>query len=238
MKKDLQSYKKHDDEFNTDLNSYETTISVIEKYDSEKQFERHGFELAIKLTSKLPNTHIDIGSGNGWLLRKMSQHFEKVIGIEPSKTGAELSLKVNSNKKNISVLNMDMIDGIKDLNPQKPVFMTTSTVLNHIENYYVKEFLSNVNLLPIDSILFFDERYDKEADLKMWHVRNKDWWRKSLPNWQLIFLDISIDNYPSGIYGICLGKEKLQNKYNETKLQKVMWATKQFARKVKWSLKK
>ena len=99
MNKDLKSYSAHDKEFQSKLNSYDTTLSIIKNYDEQKQFERLGFELALKLTSALPKTHIDIGSGNGWLLRKMSPYFEKCIGIEPSKTGSELSLKINEQKK-------------------------------------------------------------------------------------------------------------------------------------------
>ena len=62
-----------------------------------------------------------------------------------------------------------------------------------------------------DSVLFFDERYDENINWNMWHVRSRDWWREKLPNWQLIFLDINIAEYPSGIYGIKVTKENIIN---------------------------
>lgn len=37
MKKVRQSYKKHDPEFNTDLNSIERALEMIIKYDGEGQ---------------------------------------------------------------------------------------------------------------------------------------------------------------------------------------------------------
>ena len=226
MNKDLKSYAAHDKEFESELNSHEATLGIIKKYDEQKQFERLGFELALKLTSNLPKTHIDIGSGNGWLLRKMSPHFEKCIGIEPSKTGSELSLKINEHNKNVSVVNKDMIEGMNFLSPKNSVFITTSTVLNHIENYYVAEFLKVVNKLPSGSVVFFDERYDKNINWNMWHVRSKDWWTKNLSDWQLIFLNIDLAGYPSGIYGI--KTDAILKQYNMSFLEKIFWTLSNF----------
>lgn len=221
MKKDLKSYIAHDKEFQTDLNSYDKTLSIIKEYDAQKKFEKLGFELAIKLTTNMPKTHIDIGSGNGWLLRKMSPYFEKCIGIEPSKTGSDLSLKINAQNKNVSVINKEMIEGLDFLSPKDPVFITTSTVLNHIENYYVAEFLKSINNLPEGSVVFFDERYDKNIDWNMWHVRSKDWWIKNLPTWQLLFLNIELAGYPSGIYGAKTAE--ILKQYNMSTLEKTFW---------------
>lgn len=236
MNKDLKSYSAHDKEFQSKLNSYDTTLSIIKNYDEQKQFERLGFELALKLTSALPKTHIDIGSGNGWLLRKMSPYFEKCIGIEPSKTGSELSLKINEHNKNVSVINKDMIDGLDHLNISEPVFITTSTVLNHIENYYVAEFLKTINKLPNNSVLFFDERYDKNINWNMWHVRSKDWWIKNLPDWQLIFLNIELAGYPSGIYGVKTNEVLKQHKMST--LEKTFWVFSSFIYTSKRIIKK
>lgn len=224
MKKDEKSYHTHDAEYNSELNSYEATLKVIKNYDDHKQFENLGFALALSLTTKMPATHIDVGSGNGWLLRKMSPHFKKVIGIEPSKTGSELSLKINKENTNVSVVNKDMVDGLEYLSPVEPVFMTSSTVLNHIENFYVAEFLKRVNHLPIGSVLFFDERYDKNIDWTMWHVRSKDWWMNNLPNWQMQFLNLDVAGYPSGIYGTLVGKENLIKMYKMSGGEKIYWS--------------
>ena len=221
MKKDLQSYERHNGEFNTELNSHKATLKIIEGYDNNKQFESLGFEIALNITKNKPKTLIDIGSGTGWLLRKMSPHFEKVIGIEPSGAAMNTALKINSGNKNVSVVNMDMVDGLEYLKIQDPVFLTTSTVLNHIEDYYVAEFLNKLNNLPEGSVLFFDERYGKNKNWNMWHVRSKDWWRNNLNKWQIVFLDIECSGYPSGIYGVKTNL-KIKN-HSDNILQKIIW---------------
>lgn len=221
MKKDLQSYEKHHKEFDSELNSHETTLKIIEGYDNNKQFESLGFGIALNLTKNKPSTLIDIGSGTGWLLRKMSPYFDKVIGIEPSGAAMKTALKINELNKNVSVVNMDMIDGLEHLNIQSPVFLTTSTVLNHIEDYYIAEFLNKLNSLPLGSILFFDERYGKNKNWNMWHVRSKEWWRNNLNGWQVIFLDIENSDYPTGIYGFRTN-DKIKN-YKSVLLEKLIW---------------
>ena len=118
-------------------------------------------------------------------------------------------------------VNKDMLDAINELDIKEPVFITTSTVLNHIESNYVAEFLKTINNLPSASVLFFDERYDKNTNWNMWHVRNKDWWRSNLPSWQLIFLDIENSGYPTGIYGIRTDN-KIKN-YKSSMLEKFIW---------------
>lgn len=207
MKKDFTSYKKHDSDFKSDGNTLKKTLEIINTYDEVNQFKLLGFDYAIRLSNPLPKIHVDIGSGNGWLVKKTSPLFEKVIGIEPSETGVQIAKEVNHDKKNVSFLNKDMVDGLKELSLNSPVFITTATVLSHIEDFYVEEFLKQVNNLPIDSVLCFDERYDKNIHWKLWHIRNKDWWRKNLPNWQLIFFDLENNGYASTIFGTCLGQQ-------------------------------
>ena len=223
MKKDLKSYEQHNSEYLKEWNSYDNNIKIIEKYDHINLFKNLGFEYAIRMSNPLPETHIDIGSGNGWLVRKTSPFFKKVIGIEPSKAIIEVASKINKDNHNVSFVNTDMIDGLQQLSINEPVFITTATVLNHIENYYVKEFLSHINNLPIGSTLFFDERYDKNIDWKLWHVRNKDWWIKNLPKWQLFFCNFEIGGYSSGIFGICVGENNILASHNMGTFSKVLW---------------
>jgi SAM-dependent methyltransferase len=221
MRKDLKSYEKHNSQYLEEINSYESTIKIIEKYDSINQFKVLGFELSIKLTRDLPAIAIDIGSGTGWLVKKLSPIFKKVIAVEPSSAALDVSRKVNQSSDNVLYVNKDMLDAINELDIKEPVFITTSTVLNHIESNYVAEFLKTINNLPSASVLFFDERYDKNTNWNMWHVRNKDWWRSNLPSWQLIFLDIENSGYPTGIYGIRTDN-KIKN-YKSSMLEKFIW---------------
>lgn len=223
MKKDLQSYKKHNIDFNSDSNNLENTREVIKNYEKVDQFKVLGFELAISMSNPLPKVHVDIGSGNGWLLNKTSTFFEKVVGIEPSEKAIDLAKEVNKNNNNVSFINKDMVDGLNTMNTSIPIFVTSATVLNHIENFYVEEFLKKINVLPIGSVIFFDERYDKNIDWNMWHVRSKDWWIKNLSNWQIIFLNFDVAGYPSGIYGKMVGKDNVVQMYTMSFAESFLW---------------
>ncbi len=225
MKKDLQSYKQHDSEFNTELNSIARTLEIIKKYDEVDQFKNLGFEYAIRMSNPLPPMHVDIGSGNGWLVRKTSLLFKDVIGIEPSMTGVAIAKEINKGNRNVRFINKDMVDGLTDLNPNSPVFITTATVLSHIEDSSVEEFLKLVDNLPINSTLCFDERYDKNMQWSMWHIRSKEWWEKHLPNWQLFFLNLENNNYASTIFGTCLGKENILKTHQQGVLARLSWKT-------------
>ena len=93
MKKDLESYKKHDQHHINHSKDIASVLGIIKKYDEDNIFEKMGFKKAIETTDELPNIHIDIGSGMGWLLIKTSKYFEKIIGIEPSKSAIDTAKK-------------------------------------------------------------------------------------------------------------------------------------------------
>lgn len=223
MKQDLKSYQQHDSEFNTPLNSQEKTKAIVEDYDKINQFRQLGFDFAVRMSNPLPKTHVDIGSGNGWLVRKTSPLFEKVIGIEPSAKGVSLACEITKGCNNVNFINKDMVEGLVYLQPKDPIFLTTATVLSHIEDFYVSEFLKLVNALPTDSTLCFDERYDKNIHWKMWHIRSKEWWEERLPNWQLFFFNLENNSYPSTLFGICLGKENTLRTHKMSLLKKLSW---------------
>lgn len=223
MTKDLRSFHRHNAQYETEDNNYERTLEKIALYDSLDQFKTLGFELALKLIQERPKTHIDIGSGNGWLVQKTAPMFEKVIGIEPSHAIVEIARKVHKDHRNVSFIEDDMADGLAKLHPTEPVFLTTATVLNHINDSSVKEFLSKVNLLPEGSYLYFDERYDTHEAVPLWYVRNKNWWIKHLPNWQLYFCNYDMAGYASGIFGMRLPHSQRVSQRKTGFLSAVLW---------------
>lgn len=223
MKKDLQSFEEHNKEYN-ELYTLESMKEVLDNFDKEKSFEVLGFKQALDKISGV-KTHIDIGCGSGWLLYKTSPLFDRVIGIEPSKAVVEMDEKIakERNFTNVEFLNMDMIDGIKKLDIKEPVFITTATVLSHIKDFYVKEFLRVLNDLPEGSAIFFDERYDKNIQQNMWHIRSRNWWAKNLPDWQLEFFGLDLSGYKSGIFGRKIKKgQKIEN-FELNSIQKIKW---------------
>lgn len=223
MKKDLQSYEQHDGEYSSEEDIIRKAKEIVDDYAKKNIFKTLGFQLALTLTKELPKTHIDIGSGIGWLPHTTAKLFDHVVGIEPSQAAYTTAQEINKHYTNVRFLNKDMLDGLEELSVKEAVFLTTATVLNHIEDYYVKEFLAKVNMLPHGSVLFFDERYDKNLQWKLWHVRSKEWWIKNLPNWQLIFLNIDIGNYSSGIYGMCVGGEQVLKSPKKDLFSEIYW---------------
>ncbi len=225
MQKDLQSYHVHDSEFkDTTLNNLQAIKDLYKKYDEEKQFENTGFDRAITSTKNLPSTHIDIGCGGGWLIRKTAPLFKEVIGIEPSTDGIGYAKELLSPQfPNISFINAEMIEGIQSCVSKGKVFITTSIVLSHIDDAYVSGFLHELSHVADGSVLFFDERYGKNIQKDMWHVRSKEWWAKQLPDWQLEFYGLKNTGYDSGIYGIKVGKDAVTNRFTMNIVQKVLW---------------
>jgi 2-polyprenyl-3-methyl-5-hydroxy-6-metoxy-1,4-benzoquinol methylase len=224
MSKDLQSFQKHNAEYlQVNMHSVPLTLTEYARYDSLNKFEKDGFKQAIETTKPLPKIHIDIGSGIGWLTRKTSPYFKKVYGIEPSQKACEISGKALEDFPNVSILCADMIDGLDIISPKEPVFITSSIVLSHITDNYVKSFLDKLSKLPNGSACFFDERYGKNIQRTMWHIRNKFWWANALQDWQLNFFQIKNNGYNSGIYGIKVGKEYVTNTFQPTILERASW---------------
>lgn len=223
MEKDTESYESHHSAYVTESNDVEHTKEIQKQYEERDQFKFAGFEKAITTTSPLPSTHIDVGSGTGWLLLKTSPYFQKVIGIEPSINAVEVARTLLKDHTNVEIIHSDMVDAFDTNMPTIPVFITTAVVFSHIKNYYVEEFLKRVNNLPKGSVLFFDERYDKNIQWKLWYIRRKFWWAKRLSNWDLTFYEINDSGYKSGIYGVCVGKDQVKNTYLPSFVENIVW---------------
>lgn len=223
MKKDLRSYRIHNETYEKERDFYSKN-AIIERTEKTKDFERTGFGLALALTKTLPKTHIDIGCGVGWLIRKMQPHFEHSVGIEPSEAALTSAKELMKDTSSVSFLNCDMIDGINQLDLKESAFFTTGAVLSHIEDYYVEEFLKVLNEAPTGSVLYFSENYDRNMNWNMWHIRTKEWWREHLSTWQLIFLDIEVGGYPSGIYGLKVASTDKVTNNTRGQLWNMYWA--------------
>lgn len=222
MKKDMRSYEMHNKDYE-ELEDFYKKENIIERTEKTNDFVRAGFNYAISITKNMPNNHVDIGSGVGWLVRKMAPHFKKSIGIEPSKAATSAAKKLTENLENVYFIEKDMLDGYRELNIEEPAFFTTGAVLSHIEDYYVAEFLKLLNNAPYRSVLFFSENYDRNMQWTMWHIRSQEWWVKNLPNWQLTFCNIEIDEYSSGIYGVCVGKENILKNHKRGIFWEISW---------------
>ena len=219
----MKSYAEHDKDYQGQF-GIESFRKAKTDYDASGMFEKDGFKKAIDMTP-VRKLHIDIGSGGGWLLFKTSPFFEKVIGVEPSKTACDnVSILIKEYEThNVELINSDMIDAIKNLHLQTPAFFTTVIVLSHIKDFYVKEFLQLLNTIPENSTLYFCERYDKNMQQNLWHIRRKYWWAKNLSEWHLEFFDIEANGYKSGIFGKKIGNANITNTFTPTIKENILW---------------
>ncbi|HZS43082.1 MAG TPA: class I SAM-dependent methyltransferase [Candidatus Paceibacterota bacterium] len=221
IKKDLESYKVHDVDYQS-VFDLKRSLEIVKRYDELDTYAQNGFKAAVERIAGSIDTHIDIGTGTGWLLLKTAPFFSKVIGIEPSEHAVETAKEINKNSANVQFIEADMIDGLRRLEIEKPVFLTTAIVLSHIKDYYVREFLKEINVLPTGSVLYFHEPYDLNIQQRLWYIRSKEWWARNLSEWQLEFWDLA-GEYKYGIFGRKVGRTEIKNTYRMRFYEKVGW---------------
>ncbi len=233
---DNESYLAHNSEFEKE-GALERHQDCFAEYDRRNQFIHLGFEKIASEAALSVQIHIDVGSGGGWLLLKTAHLFKKVIGIEPSKAGVDVSKKITQQFHNISHINAGMIEALNNMNIDEPVFLTTSIVLSHIPDKIVLQFLKLINNVPLGSVLYFGEPYGKNRQQYLWHIRSKEWWAYHLPNWELRFNDVLADNYCYGVIGECVGKSAVKSDYKMTRVKKIRWIISGVPSRIKYVLR-
>lgn len=218
---DTSSFNAHNAEYER-LYTVESIEQLYLHYDQNKSFENEGYAKALTLFSHR-NLHVDIGTGSGWLLRKTAPSFTIDIGVEPSQAIVKIARQTLSEFKNISFINKGMIEAFIDIPLDRPVFFTSSTVFSHIDDDTVINFLTLLANAPKGSTLYFGENYDTAINHKLWHIRNKGWWSKNLPDWEIKFFDILNDGYMHGIFGTYVGRDNVQNHHTMNVTQRIQW---------------
>lgn len=185
---------------------YKTTSDVVwhehfyAENDRENLFFKMGFEKIFSMSKNAVDIYIDIGCGAGYLLKKASDYFSDIYGIEPSKAALNTAKQLN-NASNIQYVNMTMTDGLEFLALESPFLATTSAVLSHIPDDEIVNFLKRLRLdAPLNSRIYFYEPYGKNIQTNLWHVRSRKWWIANLDGWYVEFLDIKDSGYLKGIY--------------------------------------
>jgi len=220
--KDLTSYHRHDQDYKN-LYDIGNLIDAYEKDGINAQFESAGYTKILAMFPSVRGVHVDIGCGGGWLLVKTSPFFRRVIGVDPSADALRVARDITKNISNIELVHSDMTDVFKNLSLQEPVFITTATVLSHIQDWYVESFLKYVNNLPQGSILLFGEPYGGNIHRRLWYVRSKRWWAKALSDWQLVFVEDE-NKKQYGIGGVKVGSSQVLNAYHMRTWEKFEWA--------------
>lgn len=230
---DNYSYIKHNSQFEgeQDLEWHKQRFA---EYEKNNVYEANGYKKFIEEHPEVRDTHVDIGSGAGWLLVKTAPLFRRVIGIEPSTAGVEYSKFFNKEFGNVEHINADMIAGYSSLHFEKPILVTTSTVLSHIADPVVSSFLKLLNDAPRGSLFLFGEPYGKNRQQFTWHIRSKEWWAKQLPDWQLSFGEITGNGYMNNISGVCVGKENVKDSYRMKCFERIAWTLSGIPSRIKY----
>ncbi len=193
------SFDAHDYEYRTtsDMSWHKNFYS---ENDKDNLFAKMGFEEIFSIASEDFDIYIDVGCGAGYLLKKASNFFPRIYGIEPSGAAINTAKKLNDGLS-IEYVNMTMLDGFKYLDFKMPFLATTSAVLSHLPDIEVIVFLEFLREnAPLSSRVYFYEPYGKNIQTNLWYVRSKKWWVKHLEGWHVEFLEIKDSGYLKGIY--------------------------------------
>jgi len=202
-KYDIKSYVGHNEDY-MNLYTIEKVRKIFEKYEKQNLFRMCGYEKMITKYPGVRGVHIDIGAGCGWLARRTSVYFSKVIAIEPSIAAIIMAKEITRGCKNIDFVISDAITALTVLAPDSRMFLTTSTVFAHLEKDYLEHLLELINNMPIGSIFVFNEPYGCEINQELWCVRPEEWWTEKLSNWHLEFSRKRIPkrSYWKGLNGV------------------------------------
>lgn len=213
MELEQKSYYAHDEQYRTIANKL-WLENLYEENDRKNLFQKMGFEDLFQRYQKIIDVYIDLGCGGGYFLNRASPYFKQVIGIEPSKAALESAAEINKYIKNISYINLTMIEGMQLIPKHKPYLITTSAVLSHITDEHVIKFLSYLNKTsPSGSALFFYEPFGKNIQTNLWHIRSKKWWHKNLQGWEVSFGSFQDSGYIKGIYALKVNEKKRDDEH-------------------------
>lgn len=184
-----RSRESHD---NTMYNLY--GLEFWEKHNQEhidQAFDNEELKVG-RLLDKNPSIRknaIDIGSGGGWMSKKLSSIFENVYSIEPSSKAVSLC-KSLYDLPNIKWIEGYAEDVLKNEEmPKENVFINTCSVFIHIDDKDVIPTLEYINENFTNSIFSFQEFWSEDIPFNqpLTNCRTKDWWQSNLSNWDLDF---------------------------------------------------
>ena len=177
-------------------------LEFWEKHNKEhidKAFNNEEIKVA-QLLEKNPSIRknaIDIGSGGGWMSKKLSSIFENVYSIEPSEKAIKICKQIYD-VPNITWIEGYAEDVLKNENiPKENVFINTCSVFIHVDDEYVTKTLKYINENFKNSILSFQEFWSEEIPFNqpLTNCRTIHWWKSNLNNWELDFHGPSMAQY-------------------------------------------
>lgn len=215
---DTESYKQHNSQYesiNSFINEIEAhkkkTIGAKTKNGGDwdnlwKPGHLHGNWLE---NNGIIKSAVDIGSGTGWFVNYLvsEYNFKNVIGIEPSESAKKTAISIYPE----SVDKINYITGFAEIELNKiklenPTLFTTFIVLSHIEDGTVIKILEAMDkCAPENSVFIFNENFDNEFHMNLWHCRSRQWWESHLPNWTITYDERprpELQYYKQGLMGI------------------------------------
>ena len=133
---------------------------------------------------------IDIGCGAGWASNMLSDHFNKVHSIDPSRKAIDICKEMYKDNPKISWY-VGFAEELLPLiqTPKSSVLINTCSVFIHLSDEAVEPILEYINNNFSNSILSFQEIFSEERHFNQGVIacRKKDWWKEKLSNWELDF---------------------------------------------------
>jgi SAM-dependent methyltransferase len=233
------SFDAHDNEYRTtsDISWHKHFYT---ENDRDNLFLKMGFQEIFSNSCGPLDVYIDIGCGAGYLLKKASDYFPMIYGIEPSEAAINTAKQLNDGLS-IEYVNMTMLNGLKFLNFEKPFLATTSAVLSHLPDTEVIDFLRFLREnAPLCSRVYFYEPYGKNIQTNLWYVRRKKWWTTNLDGWNVKFLGIQDSGYLKGIYAEKYVTSKVQistsANFSDGLISDIFWSLSGFLHKLRYAL--
>jgi len=199
--------------YNMELNEYEVNKEKNKHNLILNSFlERYNFLLKKELNQRSLENYliIDIGAGSLLHTNYFCNYPNTVYSIEPSIKAIKIGKKIYGDLKNNILVNDFAEDGLKSIPSNELCFFYSGHVMSHLTDDSTKVILESINNNSSqDSYILFDEIWTHNTTVKnkLFYVRTKEFWKKSLSNFDIEFYEFENKVYDISFFKGFFGKK-------------------------------
>jgi len=202
---DIDSYNEHNNHYA--MASLEKIKAAHEKLTQDKVQYNSDNPLGKTIDACAAEIKIgvDIGTGHGWGANFLAQHFDRVYGIEPSKSALKFGKEIYKDVDNITWVHGFAEEQLPKLKLNTPTFFYCACVLSHLQHETVSVICEAIDKIAKPGSTFsFSENWGQMHATHCWYSRTKEWWTELFPGWELSFFkgNNSQQGMNKGIVGI------------------------------------